>query len=561
MAYTINKTDGSIVATVEDGVLDTTTTVSLIGRNFQSYGEPFNENLVKLLENSASSTAPSSPLKGELWYDTSGGELKVYNGSDFNPIGIRSSATAPTASLTTGTLWNDTTNDQLYMYDGSAFDLIGPIFKVGDGKSGWLVDEENLSAGGTANVLSLYQDGTRVAILTATQRSLTTTPSGFASATLQPGLTFYQAGDSTTFRLHGTATNALQLGGRDQSAYLVNDQNQTTSGTFGVLNDTGFTIGADSDATFSIQSNNLVITQNNADEAIQFRINKASTITTALEVTDLANVRVFGDLQVDGNLVTTGSSSSFENSTLILNNDTPADSNDGGGLDIRGSTSGNNVTFFVNGDGGPIRSSSGLSVASGKGYDIAGTTVLSGTTLGSSIVTSSLTTVGNLSSGEIVNGFGNIFIGSNKLTCGSIVMSSDANDDSSTVATIDNFSNDARLASSNPDSTILSETAVKNHVSQTIAGTDLVFELDTTGLSNANIATILATAAPSSAFPNGKIARIISLTLTATSTSSFSSGSIGSPASVSTSTTLNRTRANDLVFTLTNGTWTYTSGG
>ena len=36
MAYTINKTDGSIVATVEDGVLDTTTTVSLIGRNFQS---------------------------------------------------------------------------------------------------------------------------------------------------------------------------------------------------------------------------------------------------------------------------------------------------------------------------------------------------------------------------------------------------------------------------------------------------------------------------------------------------------------------------------------------
>ena len=140
-------------------------------------------------------------------------------------------------------------------------------------------------------------------------------------------------------------------------------------------------------------------------------------------------------------------------------------------------------------------------------------------------------------------------------------MSSDANDDSSTVATIDNFSNDARLASSNPDSTILSETAVKNHVSQAIAGTDLVFELDTTGLSNANIATILATAAPSSAFPNGKIARIISLTLTATSTSSFSSGSIGNPASVSTSTTLNRTRANDLVFTLTNGTWTYTSGG
>ena len=48
MAYTINKTDGTVVATVEDGVLDTTTTLQLIGRNYQSYGEPFNENLVKL---------------------------------------------------------------------------------------------------------------------------------------------------------------------------------------------------------------------------------------------------------------------------------------------------------------------------------------------------------------------------------------------------------------------------------------------------------------------------------------------------------------------------------
>ena len=51
MAYTINNTAGGIVATVEDGVLDTTTSVSLIGRNYQSYGEAFNENLVQLLEN------------------------------------------------------------------------------------------------------------------------------------------------------------------------------------------------------------------------------------------------------------------------------------------------------------------------------------------------------------------------------------------------------------------------------------------------------------------------------------------------------------------------------
>ena len=87
MAYIINKTDGTIVATVEDGVLDTTTSVSLIGRNYTSYGEPFNENMVKLLENSASTSAPTSPLRGELWYDVTTLQLKVYNGSNLVRIG------------------------------------------------------------------------------------------------------------------------------------------------------------------------------------------------------------------------------------------------------------------------------------------------------------------------------------------------------------------------------------------------------------------------------------------------------------------------------------------
>ena len=78
MAYVINKTDGSIVATVEDGALNGDTSLQLIGRNYQSYGEPFNENLVKLLENSASTSAPSNPLRGELWFDVTTLQLKIY---------------------------------------------------------------------------------------------------------------------------------------------------------------------------------------------------------------------------------------------------------------------------------------------------------------------------------------------------------------------------------------------------------------------------------------------------------------------------------------------------
>ena len=296
MAYTINKTDGTVVATVEDGALDTSTSVKLIGRNYQSYGEPFNENLVALLENSASTTAPSTPITGELWYDKTNTILKVYNGTNFVPVGVTSSASAPTVGLTSGTLWNDTTNDQLFMYDGAAFDLIGPIFKTGDGKSGWLVDVEDLSGGGTANVLSLYQDGTRVAILTKTAVTLDSTPTGFASASLAKGITFYEDTDSTTFRLHGTAQNALELGGRESARFLVDDQNQTTSGTFGVLNNTGLTVGANSDATLSVTDSDFIITQNNADNPIIFKINQGSTVTSALTITGTADVTMPGQL-------------------------------------------------------------------------------------------------------------------------------------------------------------------------------------------------------------------------------------------------------------------------
>ena len=48
MAYTINKTDGTIVATIADGTIDTSTSLTLFGQNYSGFGELLNENLVKL---------------------------------------------------------------------------------------------------------------------------------------------------------------------------------------------------------------------------------------------------------------------------------------------------------------------------------------------------------------------------------------------------------------------------------------------------------------------------------------------------------------------------------
>ena len=164
MAYTINKTDGTVVATITDGTVDNTTSLQLFGKSFSGFGEGLNENLVKLLENAASTSAPTATLKGELWFDTSVNQLKVYDGTSFKPTGgSKAQATAPT-SPSQGDLWLDTDDDQLYVYTGSAFQLVGPVYTSGQTLSGWKI-ETLASSGGNKVVASMYAGNTRVAIL------------------------------------------------------------------------------------------------------------------------------------------------------------------------------------------------------------------------------------------------------------------------------------------------------------------------------------------------------------------------------------------------------------
>ena len=160
MAYTINKTDGTVIATIQDSTLDTSTSLSLFGANYSGWGEILNENLVKLLENNASTASPTAPLKGELWFDNNTGQLKVYNGTQFTPTGgAQSSATVP-SNPSVGDLWLDATNDQVFVYTGDSrshqvndrWELLGPVFTAGQTLSGWLI--ETLASSGGNKVVS-----------------------------------------------------------------------------------------------------------------------------------------------------------------------------------------------------------------------------------------------------------------------------------------------------------------------------------------------------------------------------------------------------------------------
>ena len=133
MPYIIRKTDGTTLTTVLDGQYDNiTTSLNLIGKNLFAYGTLQNENFVHLLENFANSSAPTVPLVGQLWFDTTNDNLKLWNGTSWQSLAIIALSANSSAASGQGNLWFDTTTSQLYVNTGSNFVLIGP-----DGVSGY----------------------------------------------------------------------------------------------------------------------------------------------------------------------------------------------------------------------------------------------------------------------------------------------------------------------------------------------------------------------------------------------------------------------------------------
>lgn len=79
MPYNVTKTDGTAIV-VLDGTKDTTSTsLTLIGRLAQNYGDQTNENFLRLLENFAFESSPAFPIQGQLWFDRSSNNIKVYD--------------------------------------------------------------------------------------------------------------------------------------------------------------------------------------------------------------------------------------------------------------------------------------------------------------------------------------------------------------------------------------------------------------------------------------------------------------------------------------------------
>ncbi len=221
MAYIINKSDGTVLTTLDDGLLNTSTSIGLIGRNYTGYGEIQNENFVFLLENFSNANPPARPIKGQAWFDSTNLLLNVYDGNKWIPVGAaQSSATEPSGVV--GAFWHKTSTDQIFVYTGlEGWKLVGPEaiegFNTTKTESRVVKD---IDGNDHAVVVSIV-DGSIVSITSNDEFTIQNTGDYTSYFNIVRGLNINNS-SSTIFRISGNLKGNSDTATRFQTARTIN---------------------------------------------------------------------------------------------------------------------------------------------------------------------------------------------------------------------------------------------------------------------------------------------------------------------------------------------------
>ena len=194
--------------------------------------------------------------------------------------------------------------------------------------------------------------------------------------------------------------SALQRQRYDTAANWTSADPTLLAGELGIESDTGY---------FKVGDGSTVWT------SLAY-VHGTKVSTYPLATTDIANDAITGDklanditiandLTVTNNLTVNGTTTTINSTTLQVDDKnielgtvaTPTDTTaDGGGITLKGTTD-HTITWTNSSDSWDF--SEHVNIASGKEFQIAGTSVLNATTLGSGVTGSSLTSVGTIATG------------------------------------------------------------------------------------------------------------------------------------------------------------------
>ena len=342
MSYQLNKTDGTLLLDLIDGQIDTASTnLTLVGRNYSGYGEAFNENFIKLLENFSNTAAPSNPLTGQLWWDSTNQRLQVYNGTVWKASGgpiVQNSR----PQMVAGDLWIDNLNNQVYAFDGTDLMLMGPQYTVSQGKSGFEIGSILDSQSRSRTVAYLYVGGTLSAVISNieftpqfAQRIAGLVTVSNPTGIIRVGMNII---DTENFKFRGTAdsANALVTAGgvvRAADSFLPSTANGITTGTLTIQNSGGLTIGLSQNNVQKVVGPRFYIENQLTDHDLSLRVKStafgaisvdaiyvdAGTARVGIFTTDRLpayTLDVEGDLRVTGDLIVEGDRIALDVQTL-----------------------------------------------------------------------------------------------------------------------------------------------------------------------------------------------------------------------------------------------------
>lgn len=524
MSYRINKTNGDLLVDLVDGQIDvSTSSLTLVGRNYTGFGEAVNENFIKLLENFSNTTAPGTPITGQLWFDTQEQRLKIYNGTAFKSAGGPIvSPSQPT--MVAGDLWIDSKNNQLYFFDGTDLVLAGPPYQAGQQKTGFEVESVIDSVNVTRTALKLFIGGTLVGVFADSQFyvELVNGIPGYpqdANDTQTPKRQLYKKGFNpiaTDFKYLGIAESAENLidgaGTKfNTSSFMSAVGNTQTTGKLSVKNQAGLAVGV-GDIEYGILkinsgTNQLELEAQQANTDINLKVRKGNAYVSGILV-DATNERVgvfndtptveldvtgagkfSGNMTVGGNLLVSGDTTFLDTTTLrvedknielgLQSDSTQANDAavDGGGIILRSVDGSKDILWYDATNSWTFNQNIDLTtnaINPDPAFKIDGSAILSKTELASTVTTATgLVNIGTLGSIDIDNI--NLDGSTITVTGGGLNL----------VASGDITVNTQKITGV-VDPVAAQGVATKNYVDTTIDSENVGLALDITGFSNPN---------------------------------------------------------------------------
>ena len=265
MPYTLRKYDGTVLATLEDGVVDTaSSSIYLIGKDVTNYGTTQNDNFLWLVENFAGTIEPQNKVQGQIWFDKDSLQPKIYDGFEWRNITLSSTGASQATNASLGELRFDTITEQLFA-KGSLNDvLIGPEKVPGyDTTKFSSVEILDTDSAGHACIV-LYSDGNIVAAISSDDFDVKTNEAVYAVGIthIGPGFNF-----------------ALGYSLFTEKDYAVKDADEEITGAWTFSNAAGITVGS---STIAESLGNLVISKSGAEIVLNGSTIRPAGSSTAL---------------------------------------------------------------------------------------------------------------------------------------------------------------------------------------------------------------------------------------------------------------------------------------